>query len=160
MILQNQLLTVPELFPNKMLSWNLLKTFSYQNPPRITLGRSDEVNQAYIKHRMMLERQEIDVSTYLIGKYFMNDDEYNGKEYVFDKNMFPYLCEEGIEHNVLWIHNSISIDENFIQNIEEIICRKYFENKDDMNENCVFFRNIEQLRSVKGLPHIHIFIRK
>jgi hypothetical protein len=109
---------------------------------------------------MMLERQEMDVSTYLIGKYFMNDDEYNGKEYVFDKNMFPYLCEEGIEHNVLWIHNSISIDENFIQNIEEIICRKYFENKDDMNENCVFFRNIEQLRSVKGLPHIHIFIRK
>ena len=105
MILQNQLLTIPELFPNKMLSWNLLKTFSYQNPPRITLGRSDEVNQAYIKHRMMLERQEMDVSTYLIGKYFMNDDEYNGKEYVFDKNMFPYLCEEGIEHNVLWIHN-------------------------------------------------------
>ena len=143
-----------------MLTWNLLKTFSYRNPPRITLGRSDEVNQSYIKHKMMLERQDIDISTYLLGKYFMNNDEYNGKEYVFDKNMFPYLCEEGIEHNVLWIHNSIELNDELVNKIERLICRKYFTSQDDMNENCVFFRNIEQLRSVHGVPHIHIFIKK
>ena len=142
-----------------MLTWQRLKTFSYSNPPRVILGRSDEVNETYTKHRILLEKQEIDVSTFILGKYFMNNDEYNGKKFVFDKNMFPYLCEDNIEHNILWIHDSIELNDEVLEKIKRLICHKYFTSQEDMDKNCVYFRNIEQLRSVKGVPHIHIFVR-
>ena len=135
-----------------MLTWNQLTTYSYSNPPRIILGRSSDVEEKYKKHKLIHKN----ITNYLNNKYFSDDS----VKLVFDKNMFPYLCEEGIEHNVLWIHKSIELNDDFIQNLEGIICRQYFKDLEDMNNNCVYFRNIEQLQSVKAIPHIHIFIRR
>lgn len=135
-----------------MLTWNQLKTYSYSNPPRITLGRSSDVEEKYKIHKSIHKN----ITNYLNNKYFSDDN----LKLVFDKNMFPYLCEEGIEHNVLWIHHSIELNDEFITKLEGIICRQYFRDFEDMNNNCIYFRNIEQLQSVKGIPHIHIFIRR
>lgn len=135
-----------------MLTWNQLKVYSYNNPPKFTLGRTDEIEKKYKKHKSIHKN----INEFLLNKYFSKND----AKLVFDKNMFPYSCEEGIEHNILWIDNSIELNDEFTENLEEIICRQYFGDLNKMRNNCVYFRNIEQLQSVKGIPHIHIFIRK
>ena len=145
---------------NKM-SWEFLRQFDYNNPPRICLGRSCEVMEKYEIHKAELSREQIDINTYIDRKYFMG----NNKKFIIDNNIFPYYCEDNVKHYVMWINLNIGVDnslgENYHQELRNYICKNLFNgDESEMTDNCIYFQNIPEQRSVKCIPHLQIFVRK
>lgn len=140
------------------LDWKFLKQFNFDRPPKIVLGRSSIVNEKYNRHNKELKELDISIEDYINTKYFKD---YNIRFYL-DKNKFPYYCESNIDHYVIWINGSSiynldKIDEGIYR---DFICYKLFDgNYEKMIHNCIYFENIKELRSIKGVSHLHVFIR-
>jgi hypothetical protein len=146
---------------NSKLSWVFLRQFNFSNPPEICLGRSSKVMEKYIEHKNHLDSENIDINNYINSKYFSN----NNRKYYIDKNQFPYYCDDNIEHYVMWINFESQDGSNFGKEYQsefrDYICYKMFNNDiNDMNKNCIYFQNLTAQQSIKGVPHLQIFIRK
>lgn len=120
-----------------MYSWHFLSQFSCVNPPTIVLKRSSTVQCQYEKYL-----ENIDVC--LLSKIFGDEN----KDIVLRDNDFPYNCEYGIKHRLVWIHPKYN------GKTEELI--KYIES---IGDNIIYFENLDSNKSVKSIRHFHVFIK-
>ena len=141
------------------ISWSLLKTFSWDCPPRVVLGRSPKTDRDYSEYSALLNGEGRSSYQSIMDEYFSN-----GNKYILAFNKFPYFLETGIRHYVVWINprlriiNDDNITENERQDIEQLLCsRLYKGDREKMKRECVYFQNIAALRSVKGIPHTQSF---
>lgn len=142
------------------LSWDFLKQFNFSNPPTICLGRSSRIMEKYKAHKKELDRDKIDINNYINSKYFSEEN----TKYYIDKNQFPYYCDDNIEHYVMWINFKSKDGKNFKKEYQpgfrKYICKEMFdEDVEKMDANCIYFQNFTSLQSIKGVPHLQIFIR-
>ena len=142
------------------ISWEFINQFSFHNPPEIVLLRSPEVQKKYILHSQELKRNNCSVTSFLRNKFFPRGDK--DVKFIITPNQFPYDTDVGINHYLIWFNpdlESCNWIGNF-QKVKEIVqefCRQ--ENIDEDN-SCIFFQNLECMRSVKAIPHVHIFWKK
>ena len=133
-------------------SWDHVSQFNFTNPPQDDMGRSERVIMEYDKHREVIKRKG-GIDSYLKQKYLSKDEDYN-----MTNNMFPYHLDDGIMHYVIWFKLDSFLEYNNYKKIVSII--KEYERKNDLKfEGFTFFQNIERLRSVPGIPHIHVFAK-
>ncbi len=117
----------------KVLTKERLIQYNYNNPPRIFLGRRQDVQERY--EQMSRKEKELfiqKVATSLICK-----------SYFIIENDFPYNVEPGIKHLLLFSNNPAIFNTIRIMYRDKLIT--YWVN---MPDNC----------SIKLIPHAHIFI--
>jgi hypothetical protein len=144
------------------ITWLQLIQFSFYHPPEITLGRSEAVNSLYQEYSQNLKKTGIAVYDNLKHRYFSGEN----KGYVITKNGFPYYLEGSIQHHLIWVDpqyfgpNKLNLSDH--DSVRQIIRNKFFADvsEADMDRNCVYYQNIERLRSVKCMPHVHVFIKR
>ena len=137
------------------LTWSLVKQFGFTNPPQIVIGRSPEVYIKYVEAGQIIkETGNGGIKTHLMSKYLSN-----GNDYCMTLNNYPYYMEDGICHYVIWFKGDKFDRYNNMGNIEDII-QKYMEhNNIDVDCEYVYYQNIEALRSIPSIPHLHVFIK-
>jgi len=145
------------------MTWEFLSQFNYNNPPKIGLGRSPEVMEQYNAHKKNLIMDSIDINNYINNKYFSKQKSwhFNNQNLYIDENAFPYYCADNIKHYVMWI-NLIdnSVEDKYHAELRLYICNNLFEgDESNMDDNCIYFQNIPEQRSIKGVPHLQIFVR-
>ena len=133
-------------------SWDFIKQFNFSNPPTSPFCRNDSVEKDYGRHGSEIKKSG-GVEQYLKGKYLSGDI-----DFTMTLNNFPYDFQSGIVHYVIWFRLEKFSDFNNPGAVKEII-RKYQEDNNVEFKDIVFFQNIERLRSVPGIPHIHVFAR-
>ena len=133
-------------------SWEFMKQFNFSNPPTVAFTRNQTVEDDYSKHGELIKKAG-GVEPYLKSKYLPE-----GTNYKMTNNNFPYDLEEDIRHFVIWFRMEKFDDFNNPAEVRKIIAQYKLENNVEFDE-VVFFQNIERLRSVPGIPHIHVFAK-
>lgn len=145
------------------LSWKTISQFSFFEPPEIVLVRSAEMDKKYTDQITYLNGQGISSLEYLSNKYFSGL--YLGNPCTISLNQFPYDIENKVKHYLVWVNPNYQgkyrfriEDFGFVRNW---ILNKFCNGCEEMLDlHCVYFQNIERLRSVKAIPHLHVFIRQ
>ena len=132
--------------------WSFLKQFNFTHPPTIVLGRSEEVLDRYQKHSAEIKKKG-GIESYLKNCYLSKDN-----DYFMTKNNFPYYFEDGIAHYVIWFRLETFQEYNNPTAVSKIVS-EFQEEKNIQFTDYTFFQNIERLRSVPGIPHIHVFAK-
>ena len=145
------------------IKWTTISQFSFHQPPEIVLGRSVEMDNKYKDHAADLAEKGISSLQYLKDKYFSGEKE--GAPCTVALNNFPYDMEEGIQHYLVWVNPNYQGEQRFrIEDfgyVRDWVLEKFCGGDEEtLDRRCVYFQNIERLRSVKAIPHLHIFIRK
>ena len=131
-----------------MLGWDAVKNFTMDSLPTYTLGRLDEVEERYTRHRDQINSSPFYTS---IADYIQKDVlKYN--EYVFTENEFPYKVADDINHYLLWVskkaNGKFDID-SLIKSQREIKACKEF----------TYYRNYKNNASIYEIEHYHIFAK-
>lgn len=119
------------------LSPNTLQSFSFDNPPTFPLPRSSEIQNNYDKHMAnskACQKFKKDIKNIL-----------SSSEYHIQKNDFPYLIQEGVEHLLFWTRD--------VSNAMVII-PTMFDSK-----LIAFWQNHPSNCSIPEIDHIHVFLR-
>lgn len=119
------------------LSPKTLQSFTFYNPPSFPLPRSKEIQNCYDKHMANPEackKFKIEIKQIL-----------SSKEYHIQKNDFPYLVEEGVQHLLFWTTD--------ISNALVVIPTLF-------NSNLItFWKNRPSNCSIPEIEHVHIFTK-
>lgn len=113
------------------MEWKDILPF-HRNPPDNQLYRSYEVQTQYENDR--LSEKE------LKKKLFKN-----GGIWILTKNKYPYHFTDNTEHYVIWFKYQINYT------LIDFLLRDY--------DNVVYFENKTQNKSIKTIPHVHIFLK-
>jgi len=72
-------------------------------------------------------------------------------------NDFPYPFEHGISHMIFWIRPSSPLISEYTPRLNKELKEKL----DNLlqNKEYVYFRNTEENRSVKIIPHYHVIVK-
>jgi hypothetical protein len=108
--------------------------------------------QQFMRHTSEADLSHIIFNTPLSNEQFdMNQEWLSNRVSVFRPNDFPYHVEPGIFHDVLWSNHPLDSD-----TVQELVNVK-------MNQLCrtkfIYFENPDQLKTVPGLFHVHVFSR-
>ena len=143
-----------------IISWDFISQFSFHNPPSMVLERSPEIQGKYLTHGRNLKKRGISVSHYLKNQFFPGED--NETPFLIVPNTYPYNMESGIHHFLIWFNPDT--EHRFwigdFRKVREIIVDYCAQQNIEMETECVFFQNLESMRSVKAIPHIHIFWKR
>lgn len=131
--------------------WTFLKTKIDSDNNMYTFGRTQEVQDRYMRFKSNIPN----VYNHLIETLFGKND-----MLVFKENDFPYKfnCEEdSIKHYLLWINpkNKRKIK---ISNIKKFITKKILEFDFNIIDYIIFKNNIVN-KSVETIDHYHILFR-
>lgn len=140
------------------LSWKEVIQYN-KNPPRVALARKPEIDEKYETHKAHISKNNIKIDEYINSKYFSGDNE--NKICYFVENSFPYNCDTNIQHYLIWFNPK------FNNMLPETLNSSKFDNlvKKEVNKNIgfenqyIYFENINELKSVRSIRHIHIFIK-
>lgn len=144
------------------ISWKTISQFSFQRAPEIVLGRSAEMDEKYKTHAIDLAEKGLTSLEYLSEKYFSGAN--SGTPCTVALNSFPYDMEEGIQHFLVWVNPKYQGTQRFrIEDygyVRDWVLENFCQGQEEMLDlRCVYFQNIERLRSIKAIPHLHVFIR-
>ena len=114
-----------------------LKKFSTENPPKIPIGRTKEVQERYDKFRS--NPKNIKDFKKLVKKEIENQG------YYFHENDFSYNIEEGIIHKILWCNDNYNVEKKLGELGSDLIT--YWENLDENN-------------SIKDTRHVHVLVEE
>jgi hypothetical protein len=134
------------------ISWEFIQQFNFTNPPRIVLGRSEDVDTKY-KEVSHIIKENGGALKHLTKKYLSNGNDYN-----MTLNNYPYYMEDGVVHYIIWFTGDKFYRYNNSPAIENIV-RDYINiNNINSESDYVYYQNIEELRSIPSIPHLHVFI--
>lgn len=146
----------------KRWNWNELKEI-IEKKEFEKLGRFPEELQKYKMILNQIKEEFFTIDDFILYKFFKFPYQIqNGKKkIIFLKtediqkkilvlNDFPYAIEEGIQHYLLW-----SLHELTLLEIEEFLKQTFSIQKKDY----LYFINPENLKSIKNIFHIHIFVK-
>jgi len=114
---------------------NYLKQFSMSNPPKKPLGRTKEVEEKYDKC--------IENGSNKIFLYNLKQRLKLGKPIILP-NLFPYHTKNYIKHYCIWYSEPFDV-EQFL--------------KDHNLRAITYFENDINLKSIKDISHIHVFVK-
>lgn len=106
----------------------------------------DEPRKKSIQKQYDLYKKEYNVYESIMRNFEFRD-------WILKKNMFPYDLEKNIQHYVLWIHPNITLSEELVEKILTIEGMKMG------YEEMVYFENEKRHQSVPTIPHIQVFYR-
>ena len=148
-------------------TWNDLIMKVHHGYHRNGFGRSLETTQNFLSHVQEVRSKWASTDSYLLHHLFKIpfvllpdglktvtvDDKSNSEEkIILVENKFPYSLEKGIKHYVVWsLEKKISPAD-----AREIVENSFPSKKFDI----LMFENAEHNKSIKSIPHVHIFIRK
>ncbi len=135
------------------ISWSFISQFNFTNPPRIVLGRSDDVNTRYKQDCLMI-KENGGVKKHLEKKYLSW-----GNDYHMTLNNYPYFMEDGIVHYVIWFKGDKFDRYNNPISIKNIVKDYMAKNNVNSKYQYIFYQNIEALRSIPSIPHLHVFLK-
>lgn len=125
------------------IGWKEL-LFYNKNSPLVSLPKGLTVYNKYKNHSKNIN----DIHSYLIKKFFNNNNFYTIKD-----ADFSYYVSEYIVHKIIWFNpiyfNNINIDYNYVKTI---LNNKF--------NNFIVFENTQNNKSVKKIKHFHFFILK
>ena len=135
------------------ISWSFIRQFNFTNPPRIVLGRSEEVDSKYKKDSKIIKANG-GAKKHLEKKYLSR-----GNDYYMTLNNYPYYLEDRVIHYVIWFKGENFGKYNNPTEINNII--KDYVSLNDISDKCeyIFYQNIEELRSIPSIPHLHVFMK-
>lgn len=135
------------------ISWSFIRQFNFTNPPRIVLGRSEEVDSKYKKDSKIIKKNG-GAKKHLEKKYLSR-----GNDYYMTLNNYPYYLEDGVVHYVIWFKRENFGKYNNPTEIKNII--KDYVSLNDISDKSeyIFYQNIEELRSIPSIPHLHVFMK-
>ena len=111
---------------------------------KICFTRTKKIQKKYEKHKKFLKDNNLTTKEY-ICKNIIKDN-----LFVITKNNFPYY-NKNIDHYLLWInpkYQHIISDETIYEYLTFKFDGDYF----------TYFENIEEIKSVFDVRHLHIFI--
>ena len=79
----------------------------------------------------------------------------------FVENTFPYYCEENIQHYLIWFnpkYNNLLPDTLNSSKFDNLVRKEVNKNIEYENQY-IYFENYNELKSVRSIRHIHIFIK-
>lgn len=143
------------------LKWFEVRKYSFEKPPEIVLGRSQKIDTDYQMHTQNLKDKNIAVYDNLKNLYFQG----KSKGFVITKNGFPYYLEDTVQHYLIWVdpqytgQDQLSLSDK--EAVRQVIQQRFFpaHTQEDMERLCVYFQNIPRMRSVKCMPHVHVFVK-
>ena len=130
------------------MDWSSIQKF-HLNPPTISLPRQKCVLQEY-ETNMKKIKQETTIVDYLFKKYLSGT-----QQLVLVPNEYPYYCQDGIIHYLLWVHPSFKVYNN--EQIKCIISFRLYDLKIKY-QNFIFFENNLNNKSIPEIKHYHVFI--
>jgi len=144
-----------------MTDWNQLKTIvdsiaKHSLNPHVSslnaiyqLQRTLQVTASYHKHKIELAKRGITVEQHIRDTYFSRH-----QSVVVCKNSYPYHLKPSIEHWLVWCNPNVLTEAEFLKSIPTLM-KSYF-------QNCktLWFQNPPEWRSVKSVPHVHVFVLK
>ena len=122
-----------------MLTREILRKYTMENPPRVMLSRSLCVQEKYDAFICQPKNR----SSFIANMR----EKLKCFRYHFVPNDFPYHTEPGIEHWVCWYGKHIE-PESIIAEIKE------------KNKVVTFWKNYSINMSIQEINHIHVFIQK
>ena len=87
------------------MSWSCIKQF-HLNPPISSLPREKDILAQYEKD-MKIIKEKTTIVEYLFDKYLSGT-----QQLVLVPNDYPYYCEKGILHYLLWVHPLFKVHNN------------------------------------------------
>ena len=141
-------MTTPTAIP-----WTYMKQFNFTNPPKKLLGRKKSVEEKYTKDSLIIKKKG-GTTKYLTERFLSN-----GNDYCMTHNNYPYYTEDDVVHYVIWFVGSTFERYNNPFTIEKIIDDYKIENNISEESEYVYYQNIEALRSIPSIPHLHVFIK-
>ena len=129
------------------MNWYDLNKNIYNNNK---LKRVEEVQDKYDRYLAKFKKTK-DLERYLLNKYLDN------RLYILTQNKFPYNIDKTIKHYILWINPLVKkkriYNKKFIKSIlnSKIDKKKY---------KFIYYINQKKYRSIKNIPHYHVFITK
>lgn len=106
--------------------------------------RTKKIQEKYEKHKKFLKDNNLTTKEFICKKIIKDN------LFVITKNKFPYYIKD-IEHYLLWInpkYKNIISDETIYEYLTIKFDGSYF----------TYFENIEEIKSVCDVRHLHIFI--
>ena len=140
------------------LSWEELIQYN-KNPPRVALIRKPEIEEKYNIHKINISKSNLKVDDYISSKYFSEINE--SKMCYFVENTFPYYCDENIQHYLIWFnpkYNNLLPDTLNSSKFDNLVKKEVNKNIEYENQY-IYFENYNELKSVRSIRHIHIFIK-
>lgn len=114
------------------MEWKDILPF-HKNPPRNQLYRRQDIQREYEKNTLSENK--------LRKKLFRRDE-----VWVITKNKYPYHFVDSTQHYVIWFREKINYK------LIEFLLRDNYE--------VVYFENRSSNKSIKSIPHVHIFLRE
>lgn len=133
-----------------MLSWDKLLEL-HKNPPNIRIMRNDNIQLEYDKFIKYIKDNNININDYIYRK-FLNDKKVN-----FTPNTFPYDIDHNCNHYIIWF-DTIYFEELLKKNAQDEIIN-YIVRTKFINNNYIYFENLNHNKSVLNVKHFHIFIK-
>ena len=104
----------------------------HRNAPKTKLDRHPDIQKAYDNDKTT-EKE-------LRSRLFNNN-----QVWVLTENKYPYYFIDNTKHYVMWFDKKINYT------LINFLLREY--------DQIVYFENIQQCKSIKSIPHVHIFIK-
>ena len=120
------------------MNWNTICQY-HRNPPVQRLYRTDETQAAYDAAMAKFAKDGVAISDHIEQTVFPKD-----KTWALVPNDYPYNCEDGIHHCLLWFRKPICPDA-VLSSLG--------------HSTYTYFENTPANRSVKDLRHMHVFIK-
>ena len=120
------------------MDWKCISKY-HMNPPDIKLKRNEKVLEDYEKYLKTNKNYDISLKQCLFK---------NNEPYVLTPNKFPYEFKDGTVHYLLWFNPDIGNNKVDYTKILEFF------------KDFVCFENLDMNKSVKSIPHVHIFIKE
>lgn len=139
------------------MDFDTIRTY-VQNGNFTLLKRNQEVNDAYINYKTNILQEWVSIediikvkylgASFLINPYGLKYAiEINQPRYSLQPNKYPYDINKNIKHMVLWATVPLNFDE-----IESILIK-------ELNQKFFWFEQNLINKSVKGIWHVHVFVR-
>jgi hypothetical protein len=115
--------------------------------------RTPEMNEAYEKYKQNVKDTGETLDESIIRQHFSGN---NSQRNIFiTNNQFPYDVAVGVDHLVAWGNPNVVTEQEFCRVGREKVYQQYAETHD-----IIWFVNPVRWRSVCGIPHAQVFIRK
>lgn len=139
----------------EIIDWRTLNILVEQG--RIMeIDRTPEARERYYKYKLEVESRGIDYSDFIFTEKLRFDGINKDKSYVLTINEFPYHITNDIIHLIIWCREQCN--DTFERAVNRIKM-DVIELLDKSTSNILVVENPPDKKSVKKIPHRHIFIK-
>ena len=126
-----------------MLTWSDLKQYDCKTP-LLKLTRVPIIQAQYEQHKLDVKEQGLTLEK-IVEANVLKD-----RNRSLVPNSYPYDIQPNIKHMILWMRPGY---EQTVQDTKRILEKR-------LGTDVIVFNNNEENKSIKGMPHYHVFIQE